>query len=116
MRNIPELISRLRDYQECHDGDVDEAADALEEMYNEREYESCMSLYVDEYGKSVELLLDTSITTYAEWIPGEGGDISLIRCQETKKVVGVYLPLLRTNLCVGHTGPMCINTGFEKKK
>lgn len=78
--------------------------------------DSCMSLYVDEKNQSVELLLDTSIATYAEWIPGEGGDISLIRCRETKKVVGVYLPLLRTNLCIGHTGPMCINTGFEKKK
>lgn len=109
MRNIPNLISRLRNYQECHDGDVDEAADALEEMYD-----SCMSLHVDEKNKSVELLLDTSIATYAEWIPGEGGDISLIRCRETKRVVGVYLPLLRTNLCVGHTGPMCINTGFKK--
>jgi hypothetical protein len=29
---ILELVKRLRDYDNCHDGDVDQAADVLEEM------------------------------------------------------------------------------------
>lgn len=29
---ILELVKRLRDYDNCHDGDVDQAADVLEEL------------------------------------------------------------------------------------
>ena len=77
-------------------------------------YETCMGLNVNEDGKSVELILDTGVSTYAEWIPGEGGDICLIRCRETKKVMGVHLPLYKRNLCVHHQGPIRINAGFRK--
>lgn len=31
---ILELVRRLRDYDNCHDGDVDQAADVLEELIN----------------------------------------------------------------------------------
>lgn len=30
---IMELVSRLRNYEECHDGDVDEAANRLERLH-----------------------------------------------------------------------------------
>lgn len=52
-----------------------------------------MSLHIDEKNNSVELILDTKISYYGEWIKGEGGDICLYRDQETKKVIGCYLPL-----------------------
>lgn len=78
-------------------------------------YESeCMSLTVSEEGHRVELLLDNSIATYSEWIEGEGADIGLTRCLETKRVVGVTLPLLQRRLCVHHDGPIRINAGFRK--
>lgn len=90
-------------------------AESLRAMIAEsKQYDSCMSVAVSEEGVSVELLLDTSIDTYSEWIEGEGADIGLIRCQETKRVVGVTLPLLRRNLCVHHDGPIRINAGFRK--
>lgn len=86
--------------------------DAAKEM---GKYDSCMSLYVCEDSDSVELCLDTSANTYSEWIEGEGADIGLMRCFETKKVMGVRLPLYRNNLAVDHKGPIRINAGFRKK-
>ena len=77
-------------------------------------YEPCMSLVVSEDGQSVELLLETNISSYLQWIPGEGADIGLIRCQDTKKVVGVHLPLMNNKLAVFHKGPLRINDGFLK--
>ena len=73
----------------------------------------CMSLYVNQDGHCVELFLDTELDYYLEWIKGEGADIGLLRCRETKRVVGVCLPLLRNNLVVNHTGPIRINSGFK---
>jgi hypothetical protein len=34
MSNFQDLVTRLRDYQRCHDGDVDEAADVIEQLMN----------------------------------------------------------------------------------
>lgn len=94
-----------------------ELADELKRCLEEcAKYEPCMSLFVNELGRCVELYLDTSLDTYGEWIPGEGGDICLLREHETKRVVGVCLPLLRTNLCVGHEGPLRVNSGFRKEE
>ena len=76
--------------------------------------ETCMSLNVSEEGQAVELLLDTSLDTYSEWIEGEGSDICLIRHQESGRVVGVRLPLLTLKLSVFHDGPIRINAGFRK--
>ena len=59
-----------------------------------------MSLLIDRDGGSVELILDTSIPTYGEWIKGEGGDICLYRDQETHKVMGACLPLYQSHLTV----------------
>lgn len=73
-----------------------------------------MALSVSEEGRIVELLLDTSVSTYSQHIPGEGGDIALIRDQETDRVVGVHLPLRNRKLCVHHDGPIRINSGFLK--
>ena len=78
-----------------------------------KRYAPCMSLSVSDEGKSVELVLDTSASTYAEWIPGEGGDICLLRCQETKRVVGCFLPLMNRKLLIQHDGPIRINAGFR---
>ena len=92
-------------------------SDALGEILTAaQKYETCMALFVNEDGSSVELILDTGVSTYSEWIPGEGGDICLLRCQETKAVMGVHLPLYKQNLVVSHQGPIRINTGFRKGK
>ncbi len=77
-------------------------------------YETCMSLHVHEKGLYVELLLDTAVPYYDEWIKGEGGDICLYRCQETGKVVGCHLPLMNKKLVVHYDGPLRINEGFLK--
>lgn len=77
-------------------------------------YEPCMSLYVDQDSRSVELILDTSVSTYGEWINGEGANICLLRCRETNRVVGVRLPLLHEKLAVFHRGPLRVNDGFKK--
>lgn len=76
-------------------------------------YEPCMSLCVDQDSRSVELILDTSVSTYGEWIDGEGANICLLRCQDTKRVVGVRLPLMRENLAVFHRGSLRVNDGFK---
>ncbi len=78
-------------------------------------YQSCMALSVSEEGKHVELILDTSIATYGDWIKGEGGDICLLRCQKTDRVVGCHLPLMDRKLCIHHDGPIRINAGFLKE-
>lgn len=46
----------------------------------------------------VEIHLDPGANTFFESIPGEGGDIGLYRCMETKKVLGVRLPLIHKNV------------------
>ena len=78
------------------------------------QYDTCMALNVSEDGKAVELWLDTSIATYSEWIKGEGADITLMRDQETGRVVGCRLLLMNRKLCVHHDGPIRINAGFLK--
>lgn len=90
-----------------------------EAMAEAARYENCMSLSVDsEHGHAVELHLDTSRSTYGEWIPGEGGDICLIRDRETDKVVGVRLPLMNNRLVVSHDDgvQVRINEGFLKEE
>ena len=91
---------------------LDEYFEAM--LSGSEEYRPSMALSVCDDGKAVELWLDTSLSTYSDWIKGEGADIGLMRCQETHRVVGVRLPLLRRNLCVQHEGPIRINTGFRK--
>lgn len=93
----------MNDFTEFQKSLLDAAAD----------YESCMSLSVSEEGKAVELLLDTNLSTYSEWLPGEGADIGLIRELGTDRVVGVRLPLLNRKLSVHHEGPLKINEGFR---
>ncbi len=93
----------------------EELAAMLRDAETESEkYETCMALTVNEAGDSVELCLDTSLSTYSEWIQGEGADICLLRCMETGKVVGCHLPLMDKKLCVHHEGPIRINAGFRK--
>ena len=79
-----------------------------------KNYNHCMTLYVCNDSQSVDLILDTGVSYYGEWIKGEGGDICLYRCRETRRVVGVHLPLMRNNLSVWHDGPLRINNGFVK--
>lgn len=80
------------------------------------EYMSCMSVSVSEHGLSVELVLDTSISTHGEWIKEEGGDICLLRCSKTNRVVGCNLPLMNRRLSVHYDGPIVINDGFRVEK
>jgi hypothetical protein len=79
-------------------------------------YEPCATLWIDKESDRVELLLDTSASTYNEWIKGEGADISLVRCGKTNKVIGINLPLYKTNFSVFHTDGIRvrINEGFLK--
>lgn len=76
---------------------------------------TCMSLFVNEEGQCVELILDTSIATYTKWIPGERGDVGLLLSQETNRVVGCTLPLMNRKLAVHYEGPIRINCGFRKQ-
>lgn len=68
-----------------------------------------MLLKVSKEGKSVELILDSKVPFYSDWIKGEGGDICLYREQETNRVVGCHLPLMQETLCVFHEGPLEIS-------
>ena len=52
-----------------------------------------MSIVIHVISKSVEFRTDISVPTYGEWIPGEGGDVCLLRNADTGKVVGCDLPL-----------------------
>ena len=76
-------------------------------------YDHCMSLIVNQGRNVVDLVLETELDHYLDWIKGEGADIGLFRCRETKRVVGVCLPLLRNNLTIHHDGPIRINSGFK---
>lgn len=90
-------------------------ADRFSQMIEEsKKYDTCMALTVSEEGKSVELLLETGTGHYLDWIPGEGGDIGLLRDRETNRVVGVHLPLLNNKLVVQYRGPLRVNEGFLK--
>jgi hypothetical protein len=84
-------------------------------MEEAKQYEPSMSLYIDEDSKSVELIVDPTVSHYGDWIKGEGADICLLRCHETNKVVGVHLPLYNNKLSVFHKGEIRINDGFKKE-
>jgi phenolic acid decarboxylase len=47
---------------------------------------------VHEDAKSIEIMLE-DVVYYAEWIEGEGGDISLYRAVDDNRVVGAWFPL-----------------------
>lgn len=52
------------------------------------------SVLVDEESSAIEVMLDPTVPNYSEWIPGEGGDMCLLRDQSApNRVVGVRLPL-----------------------
>lgn len=52
-------------------------------------------------GKSLDVTLDNSLSTYGDWIEGEGADISITRDQETHKVAGAHFPLYAKTLVIG---------------
>jgi hypothetical protein len=81
-------------------------------------YKPCASLWIDKKSDRVELLLDTTSLTYHEHIPGEGADISLVRCSKTNKVIGVNLPLYQTDFSIWHDYGVRvrINQGFLKEE
>lgn len=83
-----------------------------------KKYKPCASLWIDKESDRVELILDSSTSTYSEWIEGESADICLIRCGKTNKVVGVSLPLYLTDFGVFYTDGIRvkINDGFLKKE
>lgn len=89
------------------------AAELAKLIEEAKGYMPCMSLRVSESGLSVELVLDTNVATYGEWISGEGGDICLLRCNDTHRVIGCHLPLMNRRLSVQHDGPIRINAGFR---
>jgi len=90
--------------------------DAINELIERsKEYDKCMMVSVCEEGQSVELVLDTSISHYTEWIKGEGADIHLLISFDTDKVIGVRLPLMDKKLAVFYDGPIKINEGYKKE-
>ena len=72
-----------------------------------------MSLYVSQDGKSVDLCLDGSQSTYSDWIKGEGGDISLVRVQQSHRVNGAHLPLYAKTLIVGGSNFPTVTINLE---
>ena len=79
-------------------------------------YLPCMSMYVCEHGKAVELILDTGNPyVNSEHIPGEGGDICIYR-DPKGKVAGFRLPLKnhKLSLTVPEDFPVALNDGFLK--
>lgn len=50
------------------------------------------SILIDTKNKFVEIHLE-DCAYYAEWIKGEGGDISIYRANDDNRVVGAFLPL-----------------------
>jgi hypothetical protein len=67
------------------------------------------TLYMNHEGCSIELLIDNKANYYSEWIPGEGADIALLRDRDTKRVVGIHLPMKYTKLIVGDSrSPMYV--------
>jgi hypothetical protein len=83
-----------------------------------KKYKACACLWIDEENDRIELLLDSSAATYSQWIPGEGADICLLRCDKSRKVIGVNLPLYQTDFSVFHTDRIRvkINEGFLKEE
>jgi hypothetical protein len=71
------------------------------------------TVHVSRTGQSIKIVLDTSKSTYTEWIPGEGADIGLLRDQETKRLVGAYLPLYAKTLMFGGDGLPDITCNLE---
>ena len=83
-----------------------------------KKYRPCASLWIDKESDRLELILDTSKSTYSEHIKGEGADISLYRDNETNKVIGVSLPLYQTDFSIFHTDGIRvkINEGYLKNE
>jgi hypothetical protein len=54
------------------------------------------SIVVDTKNKAIRIILE-DCPFYAEWIPGEGGDISLYKSIHGDRVVGAFLPLNQWN-------------------
>lgn len=83
-----------------------------------KKYRPCASLWIDKESDRLELILDTSKSTYSEHIKGEGADISLYRDNETNKVIGVSLPLYQTDFSIFHTDGIDVklNEGFLKNE
>jgi len=79
-----------------------------------KKYKASACLWIDKENSRIELLLDHTAATYSEWIPGEGADISLLRCHKSNKVIGVNLPLYQTDFSVFHTDGIRvrINEGY----
>lgn len=79
-----------------HNLSTNEFSDYMKELYEkmkENPQPSCTAIYIDEENRSIDIVLDTQIPSYGEWIKGEGGDICLYRDTETDKVIGCHLPL-----------------------
>ena len=51
---------------------------------------------VNTIGNCLEVVLE-DCAYYAEWIKGEGGDISLYRAMDDNRVIGALLPLRNWN-------------------
>jgi hypothetical protein len=81
-----------------------------------KKYKASACLWIDKENSRIELLLDHTALTYSEWIPGEGADISLLRCHKSGKVIGVNLPLYQTDFSIFHTDGIRvrINEGYLK--
>lgn len=48
------------------------------------------------HGHCVSIMTE-DVPYYAEWITGEGGDISLYRAEDDKRLIGALLPLRNWN-------------------
>lgn len=118
--NIKQLWSRRHSVSVAPASDAKSNGDAFAQFLKDgaeecKKHHTCMSFFVNEEGQCVELILDTAVSTYTKWIPGERGDVGLLLCQKTDRVVGCTLPLMNRKLVVHYEGPLRINCGFRKQ-
>ena len=83
-----------------------------------KKYKSCACIWINKEDSRIEILLNSAAATYNEWIKGEGADICLVRCHKSNKVIGVNLPLYKTDFSIFHTDGIRvkINEGFLKEE
>lgn len=104
---LGETLTQVRDFLALDDA----SKEILAACEQAAKVPAMMTFDVDFRSSAVELILDTKANYYGEWIKGEGGDICLYRDQETKKVVGCYLPLYQKKLLVSYRG---VTSTFEE--
>lgn len=65
---------------------------SLEEFVSELAKMNSILVEANEVGQCVSIFTE-NVPYHAEWIKGEGGDISLYRAMDDNRIIGAHLPL-----------------------